>query len=75
MAIFPRLPKAGKSLRQAQITILEILKCIPARPVKCGAYFSGVVLIFAFLDLEKSISFSDSLLRQFWFLIPKLSIL
>ena len=39
-----------QSLRQAQIIILEILKCIP------------VVIISAFLDLEKNISFSDSLL-------------
>jgi hypothetical protein len=39
-----------QSLRQAQIIILEILKCIP------------VVMIFAFLDLGKNISFSDSLL-------------
>jgi hypothetical protein len=36
--------------RQAQIIILEILKCIP------------VVIIFAFLDLGKNISFSESLL-------------
>ncbi len=40
----------SQSLRQAQIVILEILQCIPA------------VIIFAFLDLEKNISFSDSLL-------------
>ena len=39
-----------QSLRQAQIIILEILQCIP------------VVIIFAFLDLGKNISFSDSLL-------------
>jgi hypothetical protein len=39
-----------QSLRQAKIIILEILKCIP------------VVIIFAFLDLGKNISFSDSLL-------------
>jgi hypothetical protein len=39
-----------QSLRQAQIIILEILKCIP------------VVIIFAFLDLGKNISSSDSLL-------------
>ena len=39
-----------QSLCQAQIIILEILKCIP------------VVIIFAFLDLEKNSSFSDSLL-------------
>jgi len=38
-----------QSLRQAQIKILEILQCIP------------VVIIFAFLDLGKNISFSDSL--------------
>ena len=42
-----------QSLRQAQIIILEILQCIP------------VVIIFAFLDLEKNISFSDSLLMVF----------
>ena len=39
-----------QSLRQAQILILEILQCIP------------MVIIFAFLDLGKNISFSDSLL-------------
>jgi hypothetical protein len=39
-----------QSLRQAQIIILEIFQCIP------------VVIIIAFLDLEKNISFSDSLL-------------
>ena len=39
-----------QSQRQAQIIILEILQCIP------------VVIIFAFLDLEKNISFSDTLL-------------
>jgi len=38
-------------LPQAQIIILEILECIP------------VVIIFALLDLEKTISFSDSLLE------------
>jgi hypothetical protein len=27
-------------------------------------YLSGVVIIFAFLDLGKNISFSDSLLRE-----------
>ena len=41
-----------QSLRQAQIIILEILKCIP------------VVIIFAFLDLEKNFSFSDNLLGR-----------
>jgi hypothetical protein len=40
----------SQSLRQAKIIILGILQCIP------------VVIIFAFLDLEKNISFSDSLL-------------
>ena len=40
----------SQSLRQAQIIILEIFQCIP------------VVIIFAFLDLGKNISFSDSLL-------------
>ena len=44
-----------QSLRQAQIIILEILKCIP------------VVIIFAFLDLGKNISFSDSLLEKMTF--------
>jgi len=49
-----------QSLRQAQIIILEILQCIP------------VVIIFAFLDLGKNISFSDSLHR--WILkVVKLS--
>jgi len=46
-----------QSLRQAQIIILEILQCIP------------VVIIFAFLDLGKNISFSDSLIGR---LIPTL---
>ena len=50
---FPRrLSENGyfsQSLRQAEIIILEILHCIP------------VVIISAFLDLEKNISFSDSL--------------
>jgi len=57
MAIFPPAnsgtsPMSGiyASLRQAQIIILEILQCIP------------VVIIFAFLDLGKNISFSGSLL-------------
>jgi len=40
----------GGICQQAQIIILEILQCIP------------VVIIFAFLDLGKNISFSDSLL-------------
>ena len=40
----------SQSPRQAEIIILEILYCIP------------VVIISAFLDLEKNISFSDSLL-------------
>jgi hypothetical protein len=51
---FMRLSENGyfsQSLRQAQIIILEILQCIP------------VVIIFSFLDLEKTISFSDNLLR------------
>jgi len=42
----------SQSPRQAQIIILEILHCIP------------VVIISAFLDLEKNISFSDSLLEE-----------
>jgi hypothetical protein len=41
-----------QSRRQAQVLILEILQCIP------------VVKIFAFLDLGKNLSFSDSLLSQ-----------
>jgi len=40
----------SQSLRQAQIILLEILQCIP------------VVIIIAFLDIKKTISFSDSLL-------------
>ena len=48
MAIFP--PANRIAGRQAQIIILEILKCIP------------VVIIFAFLDLGKNIPFSESLL-------------
>ena len=46
------------SLRQAQIIILEILNVWMPVPL----YLSGVVIIFAFLDLGKNISFSDSLL-------------
>ena len=42
----------SRSLRQAEIIILEILHCIP------------LVIISAFLDLEKNISFSDSLLEN-----------
>jgi len=30
-------------------------------------YLSGVVIIFAFLDLVKAISFSDNLLERPWF--------
>jgi hypothetical protein len=48
------------SLRQAQIIILEILQCIPACPVGL-ADRTGVVIILAFLDVGKNISFSDSL--------------
>jgi hypothetical protein len=40
----------SQSPRQAEIIILEILHCM------------SVVIISAFLDLEKNISFSDSLL-------------
>ena len=39
-------------LRQTQIIILKILRCIP------------VVIILAFLDLGKNISFSDTLLAH-----------
>jgi len=46
---------------QAQIIILEILQCIPACPIGPEDR-TGVVIIFAFLDLGKNISFSDSLL-------------
>ena len=58
---------------QAQIIILEILQCIPAFPVKCKAYFSGVVIILAFprsksgifdLIIKKTISFPDNLIEQ-----------
>ena len=55
LIISRRLSENGyfpQSLRQAQIIILEILQCIP------------VVIIFAFLDLEKNISFSGSLLAK-----------
>ncbi len=53
MAVPRRLSENGyfsQSPLQAKIIILEILQCIP------------VVIIFSFLDLEKTISFSDSLL-------------
>jgi len=43
----------SQSLRQAEIIILEILHCVP------------VVIISAFLDLEKNISFSDSFLGNY----------
>ena len=49
---FRRLSGNGyfaQSLRQTQIIILEIPQCIP------------LVIIFAFLDLERTVSFSDSL--------------
>ena len=54
---YRRLSENGylsQSLRQAHpsLAVLEILECIP------------VVIIFAFLDLEKNISFSDSLLEK-----------
>jgi hypothetical protein len=38
--------------------------------VKCEAYFSGVVIIFAFLDLVKTISFSDTLLDLYATVFP-----
>ena len=41
---------------------MSIFPNLCACPVKCEAYFSGVVIIFAFLDLEQTISFSDKLL-------------
>ena len=41
--------------------ILEILQCIPACPVGL-ADRTGVVIIFAFLNLGKNISFSENLL-------------
>jgi hypothetical protein len=63
MAIFPPAnsgtsPLSGiyASLRQAQIIILEILNGWMPVPL----YLSGGVIIFAFLDLGKNISFSDS---------------
>jgi hypothetical protein len=37
-------------------------QCIPACPVKCEAYFSGVVKIFAFLGLEQNWTFFKDLL-------------
>ena len=46
-------------LPQAQIRILEILECIHPKGNSCGA---PVVIIFDFLDFEKTISFLDSLL-------------
>jgi hypothetical protein len=36
-------------------------QCIRACPVKCEAYFSGVVKIFAFLDLEQNWTFFKGL--------------
>ena len=49
MAIFSP-SRRSQSRRQAQILILKILQCILA------------VKFFAFLDLAKNLSFSDSLL-------------
>ncbi len=46
------------SLRQAQIIIPEILQYMDA----CPAVFKRVVIVFALLDLVKTISFSDNLL-------------
>jgi len=65
-ALYRRLSENGyfsQSLRQAQIIFLEILQCIPACPVGPGDR-TGVVIIFAFLDLEKTISFSDGLIDR-----------
>jgi hypothetical protein len=45
------------SLRQAQIIIVEILTVWMPVPL----YLSGMVIIFAFLDLAKNFSFSDGL--------------
>ena len=59
MAIFPNLRLRRINLRHVQIIILEILPCIHPKGTSCGA---PVVIISAFLDLEKNISFSDSLL-------------
>ena len=47
-----------QSLRLAQILILKILNVWMPVPL----YLSGAVKIFAFLDLAKNFSFSDSLL-------------
>ena len=61
--VLRRLSENGyfpQSLRQAQMIILEILNVWMPVPL----YLSGVVIIFAFLDLGKNISFSDSLLRR-----------
>ena len=41
--------------------MLEILPCIHPKSTSCGA---PAVIMFAFLDLEKTISFSDSLPRR-----------
>jgi hypothetical protein len=50
-----------QSLRQAQIIIREILNVWMPVPL----YLSGVVIIFAFLDLGKNISSSNSLISWF----------
>ena len=36
-------------------------QCIRARPVKCEAYFSGVVKISAFLELKQKLTFFKGL--------------
>jgi hypothetical protein len=64
MAIFPPANRGiYASLRQAQIVILEILNVWMPVPL----YLSGVVIIFAFLDLGKNMSFSDSFLKRYHF--------
>jgi hypothetical protein len=36
-------------------------QCIPACPVKCEAYFSGVVKIITFLELKQKLTFFKGL--------------
>jgi len=40
-------------------------QCIRACPVKCEAYFSGVVKIIAFLELKQKLTFFKGL-KAYW---------
>jgi hypothetical protein len=59
MVFLPNLPEADKSLRHVQKNNPWNIKYMPACPVKCEAYFSGVIIFFTCLDLEKKSSVMD----------------